>query len=82
MLFGEPIILPVGNGGGGAKESEYEVPLVPEYDLAVDGLEDEKLLLRSLRNMAVSFVSWYGSGVLIRSSIRVAGSCDRSSLPI
>lgn len=53
MLLGEPIILPVGNGGGGANESEYEVALVPEYDLAVDGREDEKLLLRSLRNMVV-----------------------------
>lgn len=51
ILLGEPIVLPVGNGGGGANESEYEVPLVPENDLVVDGLEDEKLLLRSLRNM-------------------------------
>lgn len=45
--------MPVGSGGGGANESEYEVALVPEYDLAVDGREDEKLLLRSLRNMVV-----------------------------
>lgn len=51
MLFGESIILPRGSGGGGAYESEYEVPLVPENDLVVDGREDEKLLLRSLRNM-------------------------------
>lgn len=51
MLLGESIILPRGRGGGGANESEYEVALVPENDLVVDGREEEKLLWRSLRNM-------------------------------
>lgn len=51
MLFGESIILFLGSGGGGAYESEYDVALVPENDLAVEGRDDEKLLLRSLRNM-------------------------------
>lgn len=51
MLFGESIIFPAPTGSGGANES-YEVALVPEKDLAVDGRDDEKLLLRSLRNMA------------------------------
>lgn len=56
MLRGESMMRLLGRGGAAAYESVYDVALVPEKDLAVDGLDDEKLLLRvrSLRNIVAS----------------------------
>lgn len=82
MLLGESIILPVGNGGGGAYESEYEVPLVPENDLVVDGREDEKLLFRSLRNMAVLCPLRCGRVKCNNVSVRMIPSLVRSVLQV